>query len=566
MCETQISEKDAAISEIERARADLEATVAEKAAQVERLVQERADVIASLKNEKNKHDRLRAELNAQSETANIRESDIATLQSELGSQRASCAELRAERARLEEELSAQRGLLEMADESNQGLVARVAEFDQRVEEHSAVELSLKEELARAEAESTASEKLLDAEMQNGVLSTRLAEATEKLAAARQGLADARAAAESLKPQMAALDDALTKRISSHRELQEQLAKTQRDAETSRMKVGILETTAATLRANLEEKTLHAEQLACNVAERADAHSALLLELKETQQQLTDVTVSKDALQSTLNEVTSKLQLALGAEAQLRESRDRMDGQLATVDAAKRSLIAELAATSAMVQGTAVKLREAEAREATLGTEITAKDQQMERLRVQLDASVGRAGELQENLDAAEARYDSHLAERESAHIALDGLLLSARGDVTRLTAEVSSLQRERDGLNNDAKHISDALEAEKLRGKFIEAGCADANGRIQEVEQELLELRASKDADAATIEGLKDVFSQLKATQIQSLAELDTKVSLQLQIANSSVLTRMAHHQLSSAQSSPVPRRRASKVPSARSA
>ncbi|KAJ7359717.1 hypothetical protein DFH08DRAFT_1075105 [Mycena albidolilacea] len=527
LCETQISEKDAAISEIERARADLEATVAEKAAQVERLVHERADAISSLKNEKNKHDRLRAELNAQSETANIRESDIATLQSELGSQRASCAELHAERARLEEELSAQRGLVGMVDESNQGLVARVAELDQRVEEHSAVELSLKEELAGAEAElSTASEKLLDAEVQNRVLSTRLAEATEKLAAARQGLADARAAAESLKPQMAALDDALTKRISSHRELQEQLAKTQRDAETSRMKVGILEAAAATLRMNLEEKTLHAEQLACNVAERVDTHSALLLELKETQQQLTDVTVSKDALQSTLNEVTSKLQLALGAEAQLRESRDRMDGQLAAVDAAKRSLIAELAATSAMVQGTAVKLREAEAREATLGTEITAKDQEMERLRVQLDASVGRAQELQENLDAAEARYDSHLAERESAHIALDGLLLSARGDVTRLTAEVSSLQRERDGLKNDAKHISDALEAEKLRGKSIEAECADANGRVQEVEQELLELRASKDADATTIEGLKDVFSQLKATQMESLAELDTKLFL----------------------------------------
>ncbi|KAF8169824.1 hypothetical protein K438DRAFT_1854724 [Mycena galopus ATCC 62051] len=514
--ETQISERDAAISRIpdlECVKADLEASIAEKVAQVQCLIHERDAAIVNLNTEKNEHDhelsRMRLELNLEVETGNARlaslESKITKLRSELDSERVSAVDLFGERARLEEELSAQRELVVTADGSNQLLVKRIAELDQRVEEQSAVELSLKEEIVRAEkALFATTNKLSDVETKRATLVEELTETTDKLASARQSLADARAAAEALKPQMAALDDALTKRISSQREVQERLTKTQRDADTFRLKVGILETTTSNLRANLESKTIEAEQLAQNLVERTEANAVLISSLEKKERQLTDVNISKDELQNTFDETTSGL-------------RD----QLALLDAAKTSLTAELAATSATAEETVVKLREAEARQETLRIEITAKDHGIQQLRVQLGDSVGRVGELEQNLDAVGARYASDIAERKSTNTALDNSL-------------------------SDVRRITDALDAEKQRGKLVAAECEDANSRVQEVEQELLELQVSKDADAATIEGLKDIFSQLKATQMQSLAEMNNK--------------------LESAQSTPVPKRRTSKIPIPRSA
>ncbi|KAF7351424.1 Aminotransferase [Mycena sanguinolenta] len=538
--ETQISERDAAISRIpdlERAKADLEGSIAEKATQIQRLIHERDDALVNLKNEKDKHAdamaSLRTESNHELEIANTRvttlESDIAKLRSELDSQRASAADLFGERACLEEELSAQRALVGTADESNQLLVKRVAELDQRVVEHNAIELSLKEKIARTEAElSTASEKLSAAETKNKTLTGRLAETTEKLTEARQGLTDARAAAEALKPQMAALDDALTTRISSYRELQERLTKTQHDADTFRLQMGILETTVSNLRATLESKTSQADQLARDLIDRTGANAALASSIQEKEEQLTDANISKDLLQSALDEVTSELH-----------------DQLDVLDAAKTSLISELAAKSAMLEETVIKLREAGAREETLGTEITVKDDEIKRLHVQLSEYVGRVEGLEQSLAATETRYASDIADRESANIALENSLSSAQEDVSRLTLEAASLRQNLDDVQGRLDNITDALDAEKQRGKLIQADCEHANSRVQEVEQELLELRASKDTDEATIEDLKAAFSQLKATQMQTLAELDNKVG--------------------SAQSTPVPKRRAPKVPSTRS-
>jgi chromosome segregation ATPase len=179
----------------------------------------------------------------------------------------------------------------------------------------------------------------------------------------------------------------------------------------------------------------------------------------------------------------------------------------------------------MLDETAAKLREAEAREVTHGSDTAVKDQEIQQLRIQLGESVGRVREVERMLGAAESRYASDIAEAESAHIALEKTVSSLREDVARLTLEVISLRKDRDDmlgrLESDVKRITDVLDAETMRGKLLEA-------EREEVEKELLELRASKDADAATIEGLKDVFSQLKATQMQSLAELDNKVSLLL--------------------------------------
>ncbi|KAJ7735757.1 hypothetical protein B0H16DRAFT_1892181 [Mycena metata] len=564
--ENQVSETDALMSQIldlERGKSDLEVTIAEKADQIECLVRERDDVIASLTNEKNEHERelsrLRLSLRdseqaaathaADFETATARaaslESDIVALRHELDSS----AVLLDERARLEAELSAQRALVGSTTEFNQTLVTRIADLDRRVLEQSAVELSLKEEVARAEAASTvASKRLVDAKANNEILVAQLAEATDKLATAQQGLEDARTAAEALKPQMAALDQELTNRISTQRELQATLNVAQHEAKNFGVKVGILETTVTHLRASLESKKLETDQLTQDLGARMEANDALVCSLQERERQLTDANLATETLQSQLEEVTSKLQLALGSEAALQQSRNMIADQLAAVDAAKASLIIELAAMSTTAEATAVTLREAEAREATLGTELSGKEEEIQRLRIQLEQSVGRIREVEEAVEAAESRYASDIAEKEAAHVTLENELSSVQADVTRLTLTAVSLMKTRDDvqgrLEGEVRRISDALAAEELRGKSLQTERDDANLRVQEVEEELVELRSTKDADATTIEELKSVFSQLKAAQLQSLAELDNK--------------------LGSAHSTPVPRRRASKVPARR--
>ncbi|KAJ6583000.1 hypothetical protein DFH09DRAFT_1360291 [Mycena vulgaris] len=542
--ERQISEKYIRVSDLERAKADLEASVAEKVANFERLVRERQ----SLKSE---HERLKTE--RERELSRLRQdlSDselaVAARVAESESARVDAtsrdAEFRRERdvqvaacTRLEAELAEQNAA---ADEAKQAFLARVAGLELRVEEQGAA----KEEAARVSAElAAASKSLAVSEAQNADLAAQLKDASEKLSAAQGGLADAHAAAEALRPQMAALDEALTARIAGQREVQERLGRTQREADTLRLKISILETTLGGVRGELEGKKQEVERLEQELAARAEANSALAGEVREQEQRLAQAGEANAALQTTLEETRLELQHARHAEAEVREAREVLAGQLAEVTTARVSLIAELAAA---VQEIADKMRNAEVAEMGLKGDAAVKDQELEQLRVQVGESVDRIREVEQALHAAEAKYVAEIAGRESARVALEDALEAARGEVERLAEESATARREgeevRGRLEGDVRRIGDALAAATRRGDLIEVERAEAVARVREVEGELLELQASKHADADTIQELKNVFSQLKSAQLESFAQMDDKVE--------------------SAQASPVPRRRASKVP-----
>ncbi|KAJ7109656.1 hypothetical protein C8R43DRAFT_1043074 [Mycena crocata] len=569
--ESQISEKNNAIavhssrvSDLERAKADLEVSIADKVVQFELLVRERDQALASGKKGPNEHEaelsRLRQELSDSEQTvaayvAEIQtvrshttslDSTIAKLRHELDSQVSSNTVFFAERSHLEAELLEQRKLAGASSDTNQTLSKKIEELERHVKDQVAVQASLHEEAARSDADSSAlSAKLREAEAQAESLAAELADATRKSSVAQEGLAAARAAAEALKPQMAALDEALTSRISSQRELQDRLTKAQHETDNFRLKVGILEKSLSTARTKLDSKKLAFDRLEKELKEHVDANLALISTLQERDQQLTQADVAKGELQNRLDEVISKLESAMDACGKLRESRDMIADQLAAADAAKAALILELAAMSAVVNKTAVELRDAESTVDTLGAETIAKEQEIQQLRLQLGQSVGRVREVEQALDVAQSKFVSEIAEKDSTLFALDARLSSARGDVERLTQKLITVQQGHDDIQarmkSDVRRVTDALDAEKLRGKSLEAEREDAIVGAQDVEDELLELRASKDADAATIQSLKETFSLLKSAQMQSFAELDNK--------------------LESAHSTPVPRRRGSKVP-----
>ncbi|KAK7044896.1 aminotransferase [Favolaschia claudopus] len=572
MCENQISDNDTAISRIpvlERAKADLEASMSEKAAEIQRLVNERQALMTNLEIEKNKTmnelSRLRNEVEAAHTTAESSESTIASLRNQLETQGAASAEFIGERARLVDELSAQRAMTLEAEASSQPLLQRIAELDLCIHEAKARELSLKEEVARVEAASlAASQKLSEAETNNQGLLARLAEADAKLTATKRVLTEMRAGAEALRPQMAALDEALTKRIATQRELQEQLTQARSDADNLRLKMGILETAGSNLRAIIESKKLEVEELRKELLNRTNANGVLEASLERKERQLTDLSAEKEELQSALKEVTATLEITRNAEADLRVTQERKNGQLAEADAAKMALMAELAASAAMLEDTARKLRDSETQAGSLETQLVVRVDEGRSLRVQLEESDKTRRALEQVVATAECKYAADIAERDSAYLALEASLSTAREEVSRLTMEADSLRKEREDvqsrLESDVSRLTDAFEAEQRRVKTVEEERENAQVRVLELEEELLALQALKDGDAATIEDLKDVLSQLKATHMQSLAKLDDKVSL-FRIAPQ-CLTLPS--QLESAQSTPVPRRRQSKIPGAR--
>ncbi|KAJ6614569.1 hypothetical protein B0H10DRAFT_2044612 [Mycena sp. CBHHK59/15] len=569
--EAQMTEKDATIalnssriSDLERSKADLEASITERVLQFEQLVRERDDAVANLKNETTKYEleisRLQQALSdteqqidvhvadiqaGKVETASLN-SKIASLQHELDSQVKSNAALLKDRTRLESELTELRVATGASDAHKQSLLKSIGELDRRISEHVAAQRSLEEELARSAAEvSAASERLRAAQAHSESLSQQLADATAKQSATEASLANERSAIEALRPQIATLDDALTEKITTANRLQERLGEAQREAKDSRLKLGILETTLSNVRASLEARQLEVDNMKTDLAQRMAAHAALASALQERDRQLMEADVAKGELQVQVEEATSNLQIALDAETTLQKSRDTLADELATADAAKELLIANIASTSSALQQTADRLEVAESMEGMLRSEVAARESEMQQLSTQKDGYLAKIHEVEQALDVAQSKHVSEIAERESAKITLEQTFLAIQGDVAVLTLELDAIRQDREDvrahLQGDVSRITDALAAERLRGKLLEADLADAIGMAQEAEEELLELRAMKDTDAATIEGLKETFAKLKKAQTDSLAELDYK--------------------LESAHPSPVPRRRASKIP-----
>jgi hypothetical protein len=69
------------------------------------------------------------------------------------------------------------------------------------------------------------------------------------------------------------------------------------------------------------------------------------------------------------------------------------------------------------------------------------------------------------------------------------------------------------------------LDSEKIHALSLKKDAVGALERAQEAEEEIVLLKGSREADEATIENLKHMFENLRQSQMQSLAELNSKVS-----------------------------------------
>ncbi|KAJ7077188.1 hypothetical protein C8R44DRAFT_992960 [Mycena epipterygia] len=500
--------------DLARANADLERAktdIAEKAGECERLLRERASAKDEHERLKGEHERLKGEHERVKNEKNEHEREISRLRQELSdSARAHLAKLQAAEDRVtarEASIASQEMTIASKEASIAAQARTIASHEDSIASHETKLAQLRSELEAANATleqqialstselSAASERIAAAQRkneslaaQNSSLAAHNSSVEAKNSSLAADLADARNAAEALKPQMAGLDEALTKRISAGRELQERLGKTSKEAEGLRLKVTLLEGTlrdkVGVLEKSLEAKKGEVEGLKRDLAARRE--------------EVREASVEKEKLQGALEVIGD---------------------QLAAADATKASLMAELAGTSAMVEETTRKLEETTSK--------------MRDAEARNDALQMQVGARVQELEQALAKHTSEMADKE---IALQDTVSTVRREADDLTRELISAQTRLGDVQGDVQRISDALAEETRRGKLLEAELVVA----REAEEEVVELRAAKDADQATIEGLKEVFSRFK----ESFAQVD--------------------NELESAQSSPVPRRRASKVPPGR--
>ncbi|KAJ7079437.1 hypothetical protein B0H15DRAFT_858735 [Mycena belliarum] len=502
----RLGEKSTEAARVSGLQAELaahESKLAEKSAALEReaarfsaLEAAKAELEASAGTSAERVSVLQADLAASE--AHLREKSV-RLEAEI----AEVASLRVKVTSSEAQLREAGAALDASAERVSGLQAELAASGAQLAEKGArmeAALALVAELERTKVE-------LDAA--GGTRAAELKRALANATALEAELVQVRGAREALGSQVVALEEALEARVESHRALEARLGEREQESETLRREVAALATSLEEARLNLAKKTREAEELA--------------VKLEAREQRITEGDGEREALQMRLFDGALASERARVTVDELRAALDASMQQVANGDTARASMGEELAASAALLKETTGKLQAAEAMATTLGIQAAAREGEIERLQEQLRGSEGRVGEMEQASADASAKYSADIGARAAAQAALEDSLSAVRGDVTRLTQELGAARQEHDAV----------------RGR-LEGECAEAAARAEEAEEALLDLRASKDADEATIRELRDVFGALKAAQMESLARLgDT---------------------LESAHSSPVPKRRAARL------
>ncbi|KAM6503743.1 hypothetical protein JOM56_000686 [Amanita muscaria] len=146
-------------------------------------------------------------------------------------------------------------------------------------------------------------------------------------------------------------------------------------------------------------------------------------------------------------------------------------------------------------------------------------------------------EVESNLAVVQAQQSAERKSHESTVAEMKESLSTKRQEMDRLSAELKSARFERRRVQEDLvmrqKEFSDATNALKTE---LAATVSRADG----AEEGLSVLYKAKEADEATIEALKETFTQLRDAQLRSFEELGNKIhSAGSTPASKSHLTRM---------------------------
>jgi chromosome segregation ATPase len=264
----------------------------------------------------------------------------------------------------------------------------------------------------------------------------------------------------------------------------------------------LEAALATAKDDLLQCNATIERLSDSLIHSQDEAAALRNEVGALK--LSVFTLEKDLDISTETAEELAAQLAASKKDRINLAMDLEKGKNGI---AKMTLFLEETENRLSAANSAAEQFQADAK----GKEIVVQD-----LRLQLAAAQSETALATDQLSAAQADHVQESTKQMSVISGLEQRLESTR-------TELQSRLREQGAQLVEAKLN---LEAEQRRSSDLQGNLTAAYDKVQEVEEELICIRESKEADERTIDSLKEMFSALRETQIRSLTDLDNKVLL----------------------------------------
>lgn len=349
------------------------------------------------------------------------------------------------------------------------------------------------------------------------------------------LTSSQASLAALQTRAAGFDLTLAERDSKVAELTGSLANVQTESHSLRDKIVSLELTIGKLREELDSTaSSHAEldlayQLKCNEC------SDLSVRLQEVEGNVV-----------TLNGALSKAKDdATAASQSLEQARDNENAWREALHRAEAAHKESAGSLAAEVEQLREKLSTSELKANEYIQKSSENQLEITRLRNEVAGAQGRSQDAEKALRDAEARYSAERTIHESTVIAMEESLAATRREVDSLSLQMGSvrtahgnLQGELDVRTQELSDVRESLHAESQRAASLKTALAAAINRASDAEEDILDLRSSKQADERTIDFLRESFAKLREVQIQSLAELDNKVVYPLSLSSNRLIHR----------------------------
>jgi chromosome segregation ATPase len=446
-------------------------------------------------------------------------------EADLEAQRSSITQILAEKESINAELQTQRLLTNTVEEQEKAHLDKISELEENIDVLKTANHTMLEALTNAKSKSrSVSEKLQDAESSNKSLLNQLSVAMDEKSTLGATLEISETSVVSLASQAVSLKSALSHEKATVLDLSAAVVALQEKVATTSRLVSALETDLNVSRNSVEE-------LRAQLVTVTDERETLASQLAEVQSVAANSAASLVECESTLARATQNLREAKEAATKMQVTLDTTTAELegekvnnqkmGEVLTTKESELRDTAQNLAMTESMAGKFREE-----SKANKLAASD-----LRAQLLEAQEQATATTELLSAVEASHAEQFKTHRSAISDIENLLQTARTEVEDLKSELQQALAAHAGLQStledqgaDLTLARGQLEAERTRTLGLESEVAVAVGKVQEVEDELAELKVSKETDEETIQSLKEMFAKLRENQMRSLVELDNQV------------------------------------------
>jgi chromosome segregation ATPase len=437
-------------------------------------------------------------------TAHSLSISVQELKADLDSERLTSAQYLEERLGLESELQELKSSYTTSKVQSETQLATIIQLQRTVEELKHQQEAHVTELKRLTDDRVELfEKLRVAEAGKTSLLEQFEAAKGKQVETETALAQAQEYVKALGAQLMGTDEVLNEARMANTELKNQVNRSQKDIEN--LKVDL---------ANSTERAL-----------------GLASELEKKDKDIAELMAQKADVLSNVASLTGQLQAANQAVATSEKDKDAVDMDLTKAKSELDRLVLECVAGDLRRQELEAKVSATEVMRDRLLDDLTARQNDIQDLLSQLKIAEVKATELESNLELEQARWKVTANDYNSTIAILESSLISTKNEVDAIQSRVDKLVAE---INNTKSQLNDSrvqcarvqsfAEAEKRRARDLEDELTKAVARVEDVEEELVLLQNSKDADAVTIANLKDGFSRLQKAQLSSLAELENEV------------------------------------------